>query len=305
MEKEGKLIYTVVVTYNGLRWIDRCLKCLTESSVHTDVIVVDNGSTDGTRDFVPSHYPQVIWMPQPCNLGFGGGNNIAIKYALEHEADYVLLLNQDAYLQSTAIEEMLKVADGRNLVSPVHLCGDGSRIDTMFRESLKRANNELLDDLLINHECQQSYEIGEVCAACWFMPIDLIKCVGGFNPIFFQYGEDNNYYTRMVYHGRKTILAPHARVWHDRKLHGNSALFSKKEIWIRMMVIACDPGLSLMRRLLKCSLLFVQSPMNVLRTTGFILSHCKKIMNSRKTERMEGEAWISRKTDRKEDEAWL
>ena len=290
--EKGLTIYTIIVTYNGMRWIDRCLKCLTESTIHTEIIVVDNGSTDGTRELVPSQYPQVIWMPQTRNLGFGGGNNVAIKYALEHEADYMLLLNQDAYLQPDAIEEMLKVTDGKNLVSPVHLCGDGSRIDMMFRESLKRANNELLDDLLINRECCPSYEVGEVCAACWFMPTDLIKHVGGFNPIFFQYGEDNNYYTRMVYHRRKTILAPRARVWHDRKLHGNSELFSKREIWVRLMVVACNPNLSSFQRVLKYGLLFTQAPMRVLRTAIFILTHYWSIIHSRKVERQKGTAWL-------------
>lgn len=292
MGKEKKLIYTVVVTYNGMRWIERCLRCLAESTVHTEVIVVDNGSTDGTRDFVPVAFPHVIWMPQVGNLGFGGGNNIALRYALDHDADYVLLLNQDAYLQPNAIEEMLQVSDGRNLVSPLHLCGDGSRIDTMFRQSLKRADNELLDDLLINGRCRRTYDVGEVCAACWFMPIDLIRQIGGFNPIFFQYGEDNNYYTRLTFHGRKTVVAPYARMWHDRKLHGNTALFSRKEIWIRMMVVACDPGLPLFCRLLKYCLLLTQSPQNALRTLTHILLHYGRIRKSRNLERIKGETWL-------------
>lgn len=292
MGKEERLIYAVVVTYNGMRWIERCLRCLAESTVHTEVIVVDNGSTDGTRDFVPSRFPYVIWMPQTDNLGFGGGNNIALRYAVEHGADYVLLLNQDAYIQPSAIEKMLKVSDGKNLISPVHLCGDGSRIDTMFRESLKRADNELLDDLLVEGKCRSAYDVGEVCAACWFMPIDMIRQIGGFNPIFFQYGEDNNYYTRLVFHGRKTVLAPYAHVWHDRKLHGNAALFSRKEIWIRMMVVACDPGLPLFRRLLKYTLLLTQAPRHVMCTLGYIMHHYGRIRKSRNLESRKGESWL-------------
>ncbi len=292
MGKEGRMIYTIVVTYNGIQWIERCLKNLHESTVPTRVIVVDNGSTDGTVELVPDKFPDVIWLPQETNLGFGQGNNVALRYALEHDADYVLLLNQDAYLQPTAIEEMLKVADGKNLVTPVHLCGDGTRIDSMFRESLKRADNQLLDDLLVDGQLKSSYNIGEVCAACWFMPADLINTVGGFNPIFFQYGEDNNYYTRLVYHKRNIILASAARVWHDRKLHGNQQLFSKKEMWIRTMVIACDNRLTTAQRMRKYCLLLAQAPKEVAKDLLDILLHYRKVMKSKKVERRQGRAWL-------------
>lgn len=285
-------IYTIIVTYNGMRWIGKCLDMLRKSTVHTDVIVIDNCSTDGTQTFIPENFPEVIWMPQTNNLGFGQGNNVGMRYALEHDADYVLLLNQDAYLQPTALEEMLRVADGINLVSPVHLCGDGSRIDMMFRESLKRANNQLLDDLLLNGCPAPSYNVGEVCAACWFMPVALIEEVGGFNPLFFQYGEDNNYYTRMEYHGRKIILAPRARVWHDRKVHGNQTLFTQKEVMLRLMVNACNPNLSFVRRMWKGFVLLVQSPSKTIKGLTSLVAKMSSIHKSIQTEKKKGSTWL-------------
>ncbi len=259
---EQKLnIYIIIVTYNGMKWIEKALSCLRLLTYPVKTLVIDNCSTDGTREFIPSHFPEVIWLPQEKNVGFGKGNNIGMKYALEHSADYVLLLNQDAYLQPTSIEEMLKVSDGYNLVSPIHLCGDGSRFDFMFRESIKKANIQIIDDLIIKGACNAQYDdIGEVCAACWFLPISILKEVGGFNPLFFQYGEDNNYYTRLVYHGRKTILSTKAFVWHDRKIHGNAQLFQKKYIHLRTLVTACDINLSFVKRLKKWIGVWIESP---------------------------------------------
>ncbi len=285
-------IYTIIVTYNGMQWIEKCLTMLRQSTVHTDVIVIDNNSTDGTQTFIPEHFPEVVWMPQTQNLGFGQGNNLGMKYALEHEADYVLLLNQDAYLQPTAFEEMLRVADDASLVSPVHLCGDGSRIDLMFRESLKRADNQLIDDLLLNGSPAPSYDVGEVCAACWFMPVALIEEVGGFNPLFFQYGEDNNYYTRMVYHGKKVILAARARVWHDRQVHGDQKLYTQKEIMLRLMVNACNPNLSCLRRMYKGAVLFVQSPSKTIKGLLQVVMKMPSIRKSIKAETMKGRIWL-------------
>ena len=164
-------IYIIIVTYNGMKWIEKCLASLLHSTYPIKVIVVDNDSTDGTGELILSSFPEVIWLPQKKNLGFGQGNNAGIRYALAHQADYVLLLNQDAYLQPTAVEEMLKVADGENIITPIHLNGDGSRLDSNFRWTLQNTGNQLLDDLLLCEEPHAAYDVGEVCAACWLIPI--------------------------------------------------------------------------------------------------------------------------------------
>ena len=74
-------VFTVIVTYNAMhrQWIDRCMKSLSESTVPTEVIIVDNGSTDGTREYVPQAYPDAIWMPQEKNARFSTtGNSLGI-----------------------------------------------------------------------------------------------------------------------------------------------------------------------------------------------------------------------------------
>ena len=177
-------IFSIIVTWNTMQrgWIDRCLQSLQASTVPITAIVVDNLSTDGTREYLPAHYPDTIWLPQDRNLGFGQANNVGIRYALEHQADYVLLLNQDAALAPDAIEKMLAVSDGESLLSPLHLNGDGTRIDELFRYSLRQSVNLMADDLLIRYQLSPSYESAEICAACWFMPVALIRKIGGFNP---------------------------------------------------------------------------------------------------------------------------
>lgn len=285
-------IFTIIVTYNAMRWIEHCLQCLKKSTVSVIPIVVDNGSVDGTQDYVPTHFPEAVWMPQKENLGFGQGNNLGMRYALEHEADYVLLLNQDAYLQATAIEEMLKIADGRNLVSPLHLNGDGSKLDFMFKASLRRAENSLLDDLLLRQSVESVYVVGEVCAACWFMPVNMLEEIGGFDPLFFQYGEDNNYYTRLVYHQRKVLVAPRARVFHDRGRHGNVQLYNKKEVHLQTLVCACNINLTFSQRCYKWAKIGVHAPMRFLIECIKLLPYFGRIANSRKMAKQKGACWL-------------
>lgn len=240
-----KKIYAIIVTYNAMRhgWIDRCINSLRESTVPITPIVVDNCSTDGTRQHVPQFYPEAIWLPQDKNLGFGQGNNKGIKYALENNADYILLLNQDAAINNDAVSLMLKESDDSSLCSPLHLNGNGSDFDYNFQK-YSLPQKEIAKDLLINKVLAHKYETGEICAACWFMPISIIKRIGGFNPVFSQYGEDNNYYNRLVYHNVKTILVPRAKMYHDRQCQGDMQIFYKKRLRRALTLIAYDINLT-------------------------------------------------------------
>ena len=187
-------IFAIIVTFNAMKrnWIEKCLNSLNNSSVDLLPIVVDNNSNDGTRDFLKNQN-DIVYLPQNKNLGFGQANNLGIKYAVENNADFVLLINQDAVIHEEALKIMIDNCDGLELISPVHLNNDGTRLDNVFYDMLKRSNQDIIQMALMNHEIEVKVEVGMVCAACWLLPIDLIKKIGGFNPIFYHYGEDDNY----------------------------------------------------------------------------------------------------------------
>ncbi len=297
-------IYAIIVTYNAMYrgWIDRCMESLQSGTVPISPIIVDNCSTDGTRKHVPSKYPDAIWLPQEKNLGFGQANNVGIRYAIANNADYVLLLNQDASLSPDAIETMLKISDGKSLLSPLHLNGDGTHLDYMFRGSI-RDNWELQDDLLVRKNLEPFYYTGEICAACWFMPIGLIKIIGGFNPLFFHYSEDNNFYNRMAYHGIKTILVPNVFMYHDRKVVGNTKAYNNKHLRRDLMLVSCDINQSIvgqaynfLKILSHCYryelLEHKYYPGMFLKELLWILFHIRKILSSRKKEKTIGSHWL-------------
>ena len=80
--------YIIIVTYNGMKWLEACLSSCRKYSV----IVIDNNSSDNTVSFIEQKYPNTILLKQNKNLGFGAANNIGINYALQNNADYVFLL---------------------------------------------------------------------------------------------------------------------------------------------------------------------------------------------------------------------
>lgn len=232
-----KKTYIIIVTYNGMLWIQKCL----ESCQGYPVIVVDNSSTDKTVSFIKETFPDVKVLEQEKNLGFGQANNVGMSYALTQGAEYVFLLNQDAYLHKGCIETLIATQTQNpdfGILSPIHLNGKGSRLDQNFSNYLSYKNNpDFFSDFVLKKELQDIYDVPFVNAAGWLVSRSILETVGGFDPIFFHYGEDDNYCQRAIYHGFKIGVVPTAFLHHDRE--GRT----------RVGIHTLDPFLKLERRL--------------------------------------------------------
>jgi len=217
---QGEHIVVVVVTYNGMAWAERCFGSLRASSHPVQVVVVDNGSTDGTADHIRSSYPEAVLFCSDTNLGFGQANNKGMRWALDHGADHVFLLNQDAWVLPDTIRKLLDAAvshPGHGIISPLHLNGSGSDMDTNFAHFVTEDRCPgLLSDLAAKRCGDGIYEAEFVNAAAWLVTRECLMTVGGFDPSFFHYTEDNNYVDRLHFHGLGLAVLPSAIIHHDR-----------------------------------------------------------------------------------------
>lgn len=128
-------VLVIIVSYNFMPWIDRCLDSLRQSQLKADVMVIDNASADATVDTVRKRYPEVKLVVNKANLGFGRANNIGMKYALDHGYDGVLLLNEDAWVNPDVIGHLSSLAVRHpeyGILSPVHLTGSGKTLEHGF-----------------------------------------------------------------------------------------------------------------------------------------------------------------------------
>lgn len=201
-----KKVLIIIVSYNGERWIDRCLGSALRYGNGADVLLIDNASQDGTLELVPE---EVKVIRSPKNLGFGAANNIGFRYAIEHGYDYVYLLNQDAYLEKGTLEKMLEVHAWNpqyGILSPVQTNADGN-IDQQFR---KRTGINAKSGIDV------PVDAGFVMAAHWLMPVSAIRKVGAFSPTFHHYGEDDNLIDRINFHGYKVGIITSVSAIHDR-----------------------------------------------------------------------------------------
>lgn len=102
------LVYVVLLNWNGWRDTDACLKSLTGLSYpNFRVVVVDNASSDSSEARLRELHPDLTLLQSGANLGFAGGNNVGLRYALEHGAAYVWLLNNDTLVERDALGELV------------------------------------------------------------------------------------------------------------------------------------------------------------------------------------------------------
>ena len=218
----GKMtkIVIIIVTYNGMHWIEKCLNNIRLSSVKCSILIVDNNSTDGTPQFIKKYYPECMIIYNERNLGFGAGNNIGLKYVINQNVDYVILLNQDIYVNENTFSDLIEMHKNNNnfaIISPIQLSRCGIELDELFSTYIPNNNfkksNILEFDLI---------ETDFVNAAIWLLPIEIIQKIGGFDPLFSHYGEDKDYCFRAKFYGYKIGIAPNSSAIHDRYYDDNN-----------------------------------------------------------------------------------
>lgn len=139
-------IFFVIVTYNAMPWVDRCLKSALNGTKSAEIVVVDNVSKDNTVEYIKANYSQVHLFPQTENLGFGAANNLGIRYALEQGADFVYLLNEDAWIEKNTLEILINVMQKNpdyGVISPLQITAVGDKLDRNFGRALVRRGDNV------------------------------------------------------------------------------------------------------------------------------------------------------------------
>lgn len=219
-------IFAIVVTYNAMPWINKCLKSIENCSLKVNTLVIDNCSTDETLFYIENNFPSVDLIKNERNLGFGKANNIGLNIALEHSADYVLLLNQDAWLLDGALAKMIESFEQDAnywIVSPIFFQTGEKTFENHFQKyAAHKYCPDLLKDLETNSNgLQNLYPIQFIHAACWLLNKKTLQEVGGFDPVFPHRGEDNDFLNRVKFKQGKIGICPKAKIIHDNASQGS------------------------------------------------------------------------------------
>ncbi len=252
-------LLVIIVTYNAMRWIERCFASLAASTVASDIFVVDNGSADGTLDWLEEHRADNLTVRRSAsNCGFGAGNNLGLNYALARSYDYVYLLNQDAWVMPDCFEKLIGAArthPGYGILSPLQLQADGVTMDRLFEKhcgkSIERSGAARAGDAEASKSSEvQAVGLGAaevvpvkfVMAAHWLVTRECLEVTGGFSPTFSQYGEDDNYIDRARYWAFPTGVVPAAKAIHDRGQRPAGRAAQMRGKYLGCVARLSDPG---------------------------------------------------------------
>ena len=213
----------VVVTYNALPWIEKSI----ESVQDEEVVVVDNGSTDGTVDVVRELFPQARLIERE-NLGLASGWNAGLAVVTGR---YFMLLNADAWLTDGSLARLVEFADAHPeaaVVGPKLLNTDGTLqrsvrgFPTMWRLSTEyfflrklAPGSQLLNAFYAGgFEHDEVREVEVVMGACMLVRREAVEQVGSLDESFFLFSEETDWCYRFEQAGWKVFFFPGAECVH-------------------------------------------------------------------------------------------
>lgn len=191
---------------------------------HFRILVVDNGSTDGSPEYIEAHFPEVISLRNQQNAGFAAGNNAGIEAALRAGADYVLLLNNDAVVETSLLKELVDIGEKRpeaGLLGPKINYYDnreviwsaGGRTHWLTLSVIDKGFNE--PD---RGQRDSIKEVDHVSGCAMLIKRRVAEDIGLLDANFFMYYEDCDYCERAKKSGYKLLYVPEGKVWHKVSL---------------------------------------------------------------------------------------
>ncbi len=212
----------VILNWNGWRDTLECLEALKRSTYsNLSIVVVDNGSANDSVARIKSSRPDILLLENGQNLGFAGGNNIGIRHAIVHGAEYVWLLNNDTWPASDALTGLVAKAitdDRIGAVGSVCYFADapskveawgGARVNLWIAYG-RNSTEPRKDDWF--HSLNGTSILVSVAA---------LKDAGLLDEGFFLYWEDTEFCLRLRKRGWRIAVAPDSRIEH--KVHGSTA----------------------------------------------------------------------------------
>jgi GT2 family glycosyltransferase len=205
-----------IVTLNWNRCADTLAfleSCAQQSFPHFRMLVVDNGSSDGSLAAISTRFPHVEQIANGRNLGFAAGANVGLRHALKHGADYVFLANNDTTLATDALATLVAAAEthGAAIASPaIFYASAPERVWWLGG----RRRPWLLEVMPLDAPGQEPFMVDFVTGCGMLISRRCLETVGLFDEQFFMYYEDSDYCLRVQHAGLRTLVVPRARMWH-------------------------------------------------------------------------------------------
>ena len=221
MNTERPLIYVVILTWNQKDMTCECLDSVLKLDYpNFRVALVDNCSTDGTQEHIRRSYTSVELIENPSNLGYAGGNNVGIEYALANGAEYVFILNNDTDIHADCLTRLADTMEADPSIGvagatiyyhckPDTIWFNGAKLNHRTGE-MEAYSFKTIDEGQFTEIVDSDYAPG--CGM--LVRSDAIRQCGGIDPRYFIYFEESDWCLHIKKQGYRIVIHPEAKVWH-------------------------------------------------------------------------------------------
>lgn len=222
--REEMKVAIIIVSWNAKEYLEKCLSSIFKQTYSNfDVIFVDNGSTDGSVEYVRTTFPVVKLLPMDQNYGFAKANNIGIETALNEKAVHLVLLNSDTIVDDNFLKELVVAAESDNTIGccqPKMLSIDNPRIIDAIGISLTKKGIafQIGYDEKDLGQYDESIEVFGANAGAVLYKSEMLIQIGLFEEECFIYYEDVDLALRARLAGWKCLYVPKAVVYHKHSI---------------------------------------------------------------------------------------
>ncbi len=234
MEKVSRSVTVVVLNFNGRKYLKECLNSLLATDYpRLTIIVIDNGSTDGSAEFIRANYPNVKVIKHGHNYGYACAYNVVIGAI---QGEYIALLNNDILVEPSWLKELVPYAENAEVaaVTPkMKFLHDKTRINAaggncdLYGVGWNRGNGEVDTG---QYDVVQEVFYGN--GGALLIKKRAWREVGPFDERYFMYGEDLDWCWRARLKGYKIIYVPYAEVRHHWRGSGAPMVYLLERHWL-------------------------------------------------------------------------
>jgi hypothetical protein len=238
MGQKAPLVYCVVVNWNRPHDSADCIHSLIiQKDVQTRVLLVDNGSSDDSVAILKEQFNNIDILTSAQNLWFSGGYNLGIKYALDQGAEYIFIINNDAYVAPETLSILLKqINENKNvgLVAPIiyyashpdQIWSSGGNIRRIILEYTNQRGE--IDKGYLPNIMERDFVTG----CCFLTTKSVFLSVGFFDDSFKMYYEDADFCLRTRKNNLRIMVIPKAKAWHKVSLSSGGVDSPIERFWM-------------------------------------------------------------------------
>jgi len=229
---DNPTIYIVIPVHNRLGATRECLESLTCQTYQCfKVVLIDDGSTDGTFDYIGEEYPEVTIIKGDGSLWWTGATNLGVRYALQHcrENDYILTLNNDTVLPAGYLDTMISLSQRAPKALIGSVARDYKKRDVVIDEGVRiRWVSAKFKRIKSSHSNGSFYGVSALPGRGTLIPVRVFREIGLFDEKYFpHYAADYDFSLRATKSGYDLLLHPQCYLYSKTQLTGISNLHTR------------------------------------------------------------------------------